>query len=69
MGIWSGKTVEKGARFYENVKRSSDSRLVIDENGECSLWGGEATAQKAMLLEFVPQAPQKRRKYSDSLWL
>lgn len=60
VGIWSGKTVEKGARLYENVKRSSDSRLVIDENGECSLWGGEATAQKAMLLDFVPQAPQKK---------
>lgn len=65
--VW--KNVEEGARLYENVKRSSDSRLVIDENGECSLWGGEATVQKAMLLDCVPQAPQKREKYSDSLWL
>ncbi len=49
VGIWSGKTVEKGARLYENVKNSSDSRLVIEDNGECSLWGGEATAQRALL--------------------
>ena len=60
MGIWSGKTVEKGARFYENVKRSSDSRLVIDENGECSLWGGEATAQKALLFGLCAAALQKK---------
>lgn len=61
VGIWSGKNVEKGARLYENVKRSSDSRLVIDENGECSLWGGETTAQKAMpFWTLCPQALQKK---------
>ena len=49
VGIWSGKTVDKGARLYDNVRNSRGSRLVIDENGECSLWGGEATAQKALL--------------------
>ena len=60
VGIWSGKTVEKGARLYENVKRSSDSRLVIDENGECSLWGGEATAQKAMLFGLCAASAAKK---------
>ncbi|MFR5050337.1 MAG: hypothetical protein ACLTCP_02725 [Ruminococcus bicirculans (ex Wegman et al. 2014)] len=42
------------------MKRSSDSRLVIDENGECSLWGGEATVQRLCFLDFVPQALQKK---------
>lgn len=60
VGIWSRKTVEKGARLYENVKRSSDSRLVIDENGECSLWGGEATAQKAMLFGLCAASAAKK---------
>lgn len=60
VGIWSGKTVEKGARLYENVKRSSDSRLVIDENGECSLWGGEATAQKALLFGLCAASAAKK---------
>ena len=60
VGIWSGKTVEKGARLYENVKRSSESRFVIDENGECSLWGGEATAQKALLFGLCAASTVKK---------
>lgn len=70
VGIWSGKNVEEGARLYENVKRSSDSRLVIDENGECSLWGGEATVAKGYAFWTVCRKRRKKReKYSDSLWL
>lgn len=44
--IWSGRRIDGGSRLYKNVQTGRARKTIVDEEGECSLGGGQAGAEE-----------------------